>query len=329
MMVLKCYLKEHFGCIGVTLLYFSVFAAVLRLYSLPVKAAFYPAVLSLVLAVVISAFDLARFKRRHDALSGIKEHPSEERFLTDDGCGLIESDLIGIIEKLKEENEEAASAAAISQKERTDYYTAWAHQIKTPISSMYLMLEGEDSPLSRNLRCELSRIEQYAEMALTYLKLDSDTNDLVLREHSLDGMLKHCVKRFSSEFITRRISLDLQETGATLVTDDKWFCFITEQFLSNSLKYTNASGRISVFLSDEKTLCIKDTGIGIAASDLPRVFEKGFTGLNGRQDKKATGIGLYLCKEVADRLGLTLSIDSGKSGTSVFIGFDQYVLKGE
>ena len=154
---------------------------------------------------------------------------------------------------------------------------------------------------------------------MTYLRLDAETGDYVLKTQDLDPIIRGAVRRFAGEFIDRKLRLRLQETGQMVLTDEKWLSFVLEQLLSNALKYT-PGGEVSIFWQEPDTLVIRDTGIGIAPEDLPRIFEKGFTGYNGRSDKKASGIGLYLCKRVCDRLGHGISIASAPGeGTTVFL----------
>lgn len=185
----------------------------------------------------------------------------------------------------------------------------WAHQIKTPIAAMRLIIEGDDTDSGREIREELQKTEQYVEMALMYLKLDADAEDYVIKECSLDNIIKQAIKKYASQFIRKKIKLEYEPVCCAVITDEKWLLFVIEQIVSNSLKYTS-TGYISIKLEDTAILCIKDTGIGIDASDIPRVFEKGFTGLNGRTDKKATGIGLYLCRRILSALGHKIDITS-------------------
>ena len=210
-----------------------------------------------------------------------------------------------------------------------DYYTVWAHQIKTPIAAMRLTLQNEDTPLTRKLTNDLYRIEQYVEMVLTFLRLNSDSTDYVFKEYDLDNIVKSAVKKFSSEFIGRKLRLIYDPLNTSVITDEKWLSFVIEQVLSNALKYT-PSGSITISLVGEKTLRIEDTGIGIAPSDLPRIFENGYTGFNGRTDKKASGIGLYLCRRVCNNLGHTITANSTVDvGTAIDIDLTQTKLEME
>lgn len=234
-----------------------------------------------------------------------------------------------LIHVMKESQQELYSSMEYKFTEMMDYYTVWAHQIKTLIAAMRLNLQNEDSVLSRKLMADLFRIEQYVEMVLMYLRLDSDSSDYVIKEHKIGSIVKAAVKKFSGEFISRKISLDMKEIDGTVITDDKWLSFVMEQVISNALKYT-PKGTISIYMEEPKILCIKDTGSGIAPEDLPRIFEKGYTGYNGRADKKASGIGLYLCKRICTNLGHQITVVSElDQGTLIRISLKQERLKVE
>lgn len=207
-----------------------------------------------------------------------------------------------------------------------DYYLTWTHQIKTPISAMKLLLErqefhGRESFLMRE---ELFKIEQYVDMVLTFQRLESISSDLALQEYDLYSLVKQAVKKYSVLFINKGLKLELQEMHLRVLTDEKWFVFCVEQLLSNSIKYTAGGGiSIGAQAAEERRvmLWIEDTGIGIRPEDLPRIFERGFTGYNGRLDKKSTGIGLYLCRQVFAHLGITVNVESEEEkGTKVTLG---------
>ena len=203
-----------------------------------------------------------------------------------------------------------------------EYYTLWAHQIKTPIAAMRLLLQSEDTEQNRELLAELFRVEQYVEMVLSYLRLGSTSNDFVIQKYPLESIVRQAVRKYAPLFIRKKIRLELGTLSSEVLTDEKWLCFVVEQLLSNSLKYT-PKGTISIREEPGKVLVIEDTGIGIAQEDLPRIFEKGFTGKNGRSDKRATGLGLYLCRRVLEKLSHRMEIRSqpGK-GTQVRLYLD-------
>ena len=207
----------------------------------------------------------------------------------------------------------------------------WTHQIKTPISAIRLLLDksklqDRDAFL---LKEELFRIEQYAEMVLTFQRLESISSDLVLESHDLYALVKQAVRKYALSFINKSLSLELPSSESVdfipwqILTDEKWFVFCLEQLLSNSIKYTNRGGiSVNAWAEGERVmLSIEDTGIGIRAEDLPRIFEKGFTGYNGRLDKKSTGIGLYLCRQVFTHLNVTIRAESQEGqGTRIILG---------
>ena len=178
-------------------------------------------------------------------------------------------------------------------------------------------------PELKEMKMELFKMEQYVEMVLTYLRMEDMSGDLQFEKVSLDKILKQSVRKYSQMFILQKIRLDYRPVERIVLTDEKWLEFVTEQILSNALKYTKNGGEIRICLEEKRgreCLVIEDNGIGIQAEDLPRVFEKGFTGYNGRADKKSTGIGLYLCKKIMDKMGHKIWIDSevGK-GTRVYL----------
>ncbi len=313
------YLRERDKAIACLCLFTGIFAGTFLLYRVPWQAAAYPAALCLGLGVLLLLRDYRRFRRVHEAYRRLEQLPELTREQLPQGKSLTERDCAALLEKQLEDMARLQTASADRFTTQTDYFSAWAHQIKTPIAAMGLKLQSEDSSLARGLRGDLNRIAQYVEMAMTYLRLDAETGDYVLKTQELDPIIRGAVRRFAGEFIDRKLRLRLQESGQTVLTDEKWLSFVLEQLLSNALKYT-PGGEISIFWQEPDTLVIRDTGIGIAPEDLPRIFEKGFTGYNGRSDKKASGIGLYLCKRVCDRLGHGISIASAPGeGTTVFL----------
>lgn len=202
--------------------------------------------------------------------------------------------------------------------ERDDYYTLWTHQIKTPIYSIDLMLQTEDTT-SAKLKAELIQISQYVDMALKYIQLENKYADLRLEKVELLPLVQEAIKKHSVVLISKRLKIELIDLEDTVLSDKKWLLFILEQLISNSAKYTE-KGTITIYHPTPLQLCVRDTGIGIATEDLPRLFEKGYTGFNGRIYDKSTGCGLYMCKKVSKFLGCTLSVSSQlNKGTTVTI----------
>lgn len=305
----------------ITIIAFFVAAAIyfvsFALYGFPIKAVVYPTVLCFAASVVFFTVGFIQTKKKHKTLERLKTFDSETISGLPKQTHIEEKDYAELITLLQKEVAKVKAEDFAKYRDMTDYYTAWVHQIKTPISSMKLTLDNEDGETARKISGDLFKIQQYVEMVLTYLRLSSNSTDYVFKEHRLDDIIRPCIKKFAHEFIGRRLSLIYEPIDVFAVTDDKWLSFVIEQLISNSLKYTNA-GSISIYMKDSDTLCITDTGIGISEADIPRLFEKGFTGMNGRADKSASGLGLYLAKRVCDNLGTEISVDSevGK-GTTV------------
>lgn len=323
------YLKQRRRVFIVGAVFCIIFAGSFLLYHLPIGAVTYPALLCVVLGCIIIVFDFLRVKREHEALNSIRSITDVIAESLPKMDSIKDEDYQQILRLLSEEHNTFCTQTNRKYADMIDYYTVWAHQIKTPIASMRLHLQNEDSALSRTLTSDLHRIEQYVEMVLTFLRLNSESTDYVIKEYDLDKIVKQAVRKFSSDFIGRKLSLVYEPLNTTVITDEKWLSFVIEQVLSNTLKYTLA-GNITITLENEKTLRIRDTGIGIAPEDLPRVFENGYTGYNGRTDKKSSGIGLYLCKRICNNLGHTITAQSTVDvGTIVDIDLAQTKLEVE
>ena len=314
------YVKEHLAPAALFVAFAVIFAVIFSLYNLPVEAVLYAAGLCALPAAVCLVSGFIRYYKRHGEMLRILENVQILSGELEGGKTLAEEDLTAMVKKLKRLLDESETARRDDAKESMDYYTTWVHQIKTPISTMKMMLEGEDSEESRSLLSELFRIEQYAEMALSYIRLGEDSSDYVFREYDLDGIIRDSVRKYAPQFIRKKIGLNYGGTDVKVLTDEKWLRFVIEQVLSNSIKYTR-EGSVTITVTPEKVLKIADTGIGIAPEDVPRIFEKGFTGYNGRSDKKSTGLGLYLCKTACSRLSHKISAES-EPGKGTVISID-------
>ncbi|MEE1010156.1 MAG: sensor histidine kinase [Agathobacter sp.] len=224
-------------------------------------------------------------------------------------------------EPVEEKDDEEEELRWQIVREKEDFFAMWAHQIKTPIAALNLLLQSKETDTGM-CRQELFKIEGYVEMALNYLRFDGMSNDMVLSSVSLSSMAKQVVKKFRTVFIHKHISVQLENLDYNILTDEKWFVFVLEQIVSNAVKYTN-EGSVTISAREEGRRIlveVKDTGIGIQSEDIPRLFQKGFTGYNGRMDKKASGLGLYLSKGVCNKLGHGLDVESVRGeGTKVTI----------
>lgn len=309
--MIKDYFRSRVKVIVLILVIEAVFASSYFLFDMPVVTVLYPLILSVLIVIAAGITDFLITRGKHKKLSQGEVTETAD---------LLGKDYQEIIRKLKEEEEYSRQKAASDYNNMVEYYTVWAHQIKTPIASMRLQIQSEDSDNARRLNADLNRIESYVEMVLTFLRLDSDNTDYVIREIELDPVIRPVIRKFAGDFISKKLTMDFKPTGYKVLSDEKWLSFVIEQVISNAVKYTN-NGGIKIYMTGEGILCIEDTGIGISSEDLPRIFENGYTGYNGREDKRASGIGLYLCKRICDNLGHRISAESvqGK-GTKILIG---------
>lgn len=310
------YIREHWFAGMLFCVFVGIFALVFALYQLPLQAVGYPALLCVLAGLLLTAprfyNDCQRHKQRMETLKNIAlrfDTLPEGQTLAEEDYRQLLLDLGGLYNAHQTQSRE-------KEQESIDYYTTWVHQIKTPIAAMRMILQNEDTEEHRELSAELFQIEQYVEMVLSYLRLGSDSTDFVFREVALDGVIRQAIRKFAPQFVRKRIRLVYEPTAEWALTDEKWLLFLLEQILSNAIKYT-PSGEIEITVQN-KVVKLRDTGIGIAPEDLPRIFERGFTGYNGRLDKKSTGLGLYLCKQAARRLSIGICAQSEVGVGSVF-----------
>lgn len=317
--IFKYYLKQYRMTILMFLAYSGIFAFIFSLYELETEAVFYATGLCILLSVIVLSVHFFFYRKRHidctkllpNIQFSINELPVPKT--------LMENDLQNMLSEMERIVETNLTSWMEERSESIDYYSTWVHQIKTPISVMKMTLESEDTEEHRELLAELFRIEQYVEMVLSYLRLGSESTDYIIKEYELDSIIKQAIHKYAPQFVYRRIRLKYTPVEVQVLTDEKWLLFIIEQVLSNSIKYT-PKGTVTITVSKDKILSITDTGIGIAPEDLPRIFEKGFTGYNGHWDKKSSGLGLYLCKKAAEHLSHKISVTSiPHQGTTISI----------
>lgn len=300
--------------------YLLIFATVLYAAEVPAETVLYAGALCLAFTAVYALVGFYRYYKRFSALKRTLSELSETLESLPTPQNESERLYTQMLQKTYAEYERAALEHRRREADMRNYYTMWVHQIKTPISALRLLIQS--GARSAELQNEIFRIEQYVEMVLNYQRLFCGSSDLVITRRSLDSAVRTSIRKYSKQFIMKRLKLEYEPGDITVLTDEKWLCFVIEQVLSNSLKYTSA-GEIKI-CTVGRTLMISDTGIGIAAEDLPRIFDCGYTGYNGREEKRSSGIGLYLCSEVCRRLGHGISITSevGK-GTCVSITFNE------
>lgn len=325
----SAYIKDRRIAITAFLLFSAIFSVSFFLYQLPLEAVLYPIILNGILALALAVLDYGKVRKKRQELARIKKLTADMLVSLPKVSAVYDDVYNDIIDNLNSQVIRIENETAEKYADMMDYYSVWVHQIKAPIASMRLTLQNDDSALSRTIRSDLFRIEQYVEMVLAFLRLDSDSSDYVFKEYRMDDILRKVVRKFSSEFIHRKISLRLELYNFSFITDEKWFVVVVEQILSNALKYTR-KGSIRIYMSKPETLCIEDTGIGIASDDLPRIFERGYTGYNGRTDANASGLGLYLCKRICNNLSIGIRAESEvDKGTKLLLNLNQSKLQRE
>lgn len=298
------------------------------LHGLPWQPMAYISLLLSAAVLVNSAFDLRLYRRQLQRAAEVERRAGQELFSTaheqsmeNAGASGLETAWSLAAEAWQRRCLEAREKQREEKERSSRYYTLWSHQVKTPAAAMELLLQ-EETLDRRALEQELLKVEQYVNMALQYQRLDCSGRDLVLKEYPLESLVKKAVKHMASAFIYNKVSVRLADLEGTVLTDEKWFLFVLEQILGNAVKYA-PKGEICIYVPEESPgeLVVEDNGIGIRAEDVPRVFDWGYTGYNGRRETRSTGIGLYLCRQTMDMLGQSLRLRSveGK-GTKVYLG---------
>ena len=300
----------------------AIFALVFSMYDIKLEAILYASMLCLTAGLLFEGVHLISYLRRHTEqqkrLQGLpffySELPSPRT--------LAEQDLQAMVQKLGEQYTAVTTDWQRQQKESLDYYSAWVHQIKTPISSMKMILQQEDTEENHLLSAELFRIEQYTEMALQYLRLDSKTNDFVFQQYDLDSIIRQAIRKYAPQFILRKIRLIYEPVSMTILTDEKWMLFLLEQLLSNAIKYTPAGSVIEVHTeknnaSQQVLVSVSDDGPGIPDDQKTHIFDMFYSGANKIADsRRSLGLGLSLCKSIVSAHGGTIWVtDRDPKGT--------------
>lgn len=318
--ILKGYILSHrVSFIGFVLFLVGQYTMYF-LYNICIEPLLYSCYISFLITIPFFLFDIKKYANLHKQLNQLQQNWDGEIIMLDNVDDVIWKDYQTLISKVNNYNKKIKERYRMIELERIDYYTFWTHQIKTPIYSMDIMLQTGEID-SSELKQRLFQINQYVDMALKYLHLENQFSDFSFRNCDLFEMVQNTVRKFSGTFISKNIKINIENINITVLTDEKWTTFVLEQILSNSLKYSN-SGMISIYSGKENTLIIEDEGIGISQQDLPKVFDKGFTGINGRITQRSSGIGLYLCKKVMDQLGHKIVVCSEAGvGTKVQLNF--------
>lgn len=328
-MSLKDYLKDRFLFLLINFILFIIISAIMVLINIGANI--------ILLVFSIWFFPLFSFiiveyvksKKFYNEITSVMDNLDKKYLLSEI---IEEPDFIegkAVYDVLKEANKsmhEHVKKYRDMQNEYREYIETWVHEIKTPISSTRLIIENNEDKVTKSIDYEIRKIEDYIEQVLYYSRSNNVSKDYIIRELSLATVVRNTIKKNSRDFINKRISVDIEAVEGTVFSDGKWLEFILNQIIGNSIKYSREKeGKVRVYTVQNENnivLIIEDNGIGIINKDVNRVFEKGFTGDNGRKLGKSTGIGLYLCKKLCDQLGLGLSLTSKiDEGTKVSIIF--------
>ena len=320
MEILKSYLKKNIKVYILFVVFITIFFIMFYLYNLPLEALIYTGSFCFLASLIASFLDFVNYRESYKKLKFLEKNILNDLEDLPKSLDIRIDYYHKIIEKLYEELEKSTQENRQKNIDMVDYYSMWVHQIKTPIAAMNFLLDNEEID-RKILQQELFKIERYVEMVLTYIRLDSISSDYVITKINLDEVVKDSVKKYATIFINKKIKLNYVSHETMVISDKKWLSFAFEQILGNSVKYSRADGEITI-KTYENRLVIEDKGIGIKEEDLPRIFEKGFTGFNGRYEKKSSGLGLYLCKKTLDKLGHHIEISSKVGeGTRIEITF--------
>lgn len=311
------YVLENYKIIISFLIFSIIYCLVFYLYNILTEAVIYATLMCIFIGSIILSINFYFYYKKVVFLNELKKSIILHVDNLPKAENIIEEKYQKLIIQMHINKTKLISQNDINKKDMEDYFTIWAHQIKTPISAMSLTIQSMNkTEYSTLMETELFKIDQYVNMILQYIRIGSSSSDFLIKYYDLDDIIKQCIRKYSKIFIMKKIKLEFLDLDKKVITDEKWLLFAIEQIVSNSLKYTQ-KGKISIYMDKENknVLVIEDTGIGIEEEDLPRIFERGFTGYNGRIDKKATGIGLSLCKKILNKLSHEITIES-----KVFIG---------
>ena len=318
--IIKSYIKKNLKIYLLFIVFIFIFVLIFYLYNLPFESLFYGGLLCFLVSLIASIIDYNNYRKSYIDLKYLETNILSSMEGLPKSLDIRVEYYQKIIERLHNEVERLKIEDNKKMEDLADYYSMWIHQIKTPIAAMNFLLDNEETDV-KVFKQELFKIERYVEMVLTYIRLGSETSDYVITSIDLDEVVRENIKKYATLFINKKIKLNYVSHETYVISDKKWLGFAFEQLLSNAIKYTKSGGEISINIS-ESELIIEDSGIGIYEEDLPRIFEQSFTGLNGRYEKKSSGLGLYLCKKTLDKLQHKIEITSEvNKGTKVIVSF--------
>lgn len=328
-MSFKDYLKSKVGTIFLNI----IALIVLTIFLLSIGNEFQPIMLIVFLWIVILfIYIFISYRKRKGYFKLIERSVSniDKRYLISEVLEVppfIEAEpYYYLLKKSSKSMREEINKERLRLKEYKEYIEQWIHEVKTPISLIKLIEENNRTPTSSAILMQLEEIDRYVDQALFYARSEEVDKDYLVKEISLDHCINNVITRNKQGFILNNIDIDIDNIDKTVYCDSKWLEFILNQIIVNAIKYrNNKNPKVKVYVIDIKNgikLVVEDNGIGIPGDEIERVFQKGFTGNIGRLNSKSTGIGLYLCKKLCDKLGLLIDIESEINNyTKVIITF--------
>ncbi|KIS24047.1 sensor histidine kinase [Clostridium sporogenes] len=323
------FIKDKMVVIICNILIFIVIAAIM-------------AAIKVSLIIILSAFciwflplvsymslEFIKYKNYYDEVDSILKNLDNKYLLPEiiREANFIEGEkLNSILKEISRDMHENVKYYKDMQEDYREYIETWVHEIKTPIASTKLIIENNRNEVTNKIDFQMDRIEGFVEQVLYYSRSNNVSKDYIIKQINLDLAVRNVIKRNYRDFIHKKIKLDIKDIDEIVHSDGKWVEFIINQIIVNSIKYSNSKEPMISVYSTKKAnsvmLIIGDNGAGIIDKDINRVFEKGFTGENGRKFSKSTGMGLYLCEKLCSKLGLKIIIDSEvNKGTKVTLIF--------
>lgn len=323
------YLKDRTLFLMVNIILFFVIASILIISKISTVIVFLIFVIWFVPILTYILLEFTKIKKYYDELENVCEGLDKKYLLSEviKEPNFIEGKLMyDILQDTNRNMREHVNYHKNIQKEYREYIETWVHEIKTPIASTMLFIENNEDNIPIAMKYEIKKIEDYVEQVLYYSRSNDVSKDYIIKGFNLEEVTRRAIRKNSSDFINKRISLEVNDLSKNIYSDPKWVEFIISQLIGNAIKYSKKETpkvRITSIENNHNIiLTIEDNGVGINERDINRVFDKGFTGENGRIFGKSTGIGLYLCKSLCNKLGLEINLYSKKNiGTKVELIF--------
>ncbi|WP_050607367.1 sensor histidine kinase [Clostridium niameyense] len=323
------YLKERSLYLGINLILFIIIALIMKLLNFGTAIIFLVFCIWFFPLITYIILELIKSKLYYDDLTSVIENLDKKYLLPEvikKPKNIEQRVIYNVLREANKDMHEKVNKYRDMQVEYREYIETWVHEIKTPIASTRLMIANNQNKVTENIEYEIKKIESFIDQVLYYARSTEVSKDYLVKEFKLKTVIENTIKRNSKDFINKRIALNIENVDINVFSDAKWVEFILNQIIGNALKYSKPrEGKVNIYATKNKnsiTLTIEDNGVGIPTQDIGRIFEKGFTGENGRKFGKSTGIGLYICKKLCTKLGLGLEITSEKfKGTRVLIIF--------